>query len=110
MKLNLQAVTRELREQSALLQSTRAELQRIKQPLSAMHSNSTSVFPTSTPPPSLTTSISSEKKQSNNSNCEVQSAQEKRRQIDDIVRKVFILYFLVHNKIAFHIYSIVSFY
>ncbi|XP_033301883.1 uncharacterized protein LOC117206542 isoform X1 [Bombus bifarius] len=83
----IQAVTRELREQSALLQSTRAELQRIKQPLSAMHSNSTSVFPTSTPPPSLTTSISSEKKQSNNSNCEVQSVQEKRRQIDDIVRK-----------------------
>ncbi|XP_071863982.1 combover isoform X2 [Bombus fervidus] len=83
----IQAVTRELREQSALLQSTRAELQRIKQPLSAMHSNSTSVFPTSTPPPSLTTSISSEKKQSNNSNYEVQTVQEKRRQIDDIVRK-----------------------
>ncbi|XP_043526005.1 signal transducer and activator of transcription B isoform X2 [Frieseomelitta varia] len=83
----IQAVTRELREQSALLMSTRAELQRIKQPLSAMHSNSTSVFPTSTPPPSLTASINSEKKQSNNNNYEVQSAQERRRQIDDIVRK-----------------------
>lgn len=89
----LQAVTRELREQSALLQTTRAELQRIKQPLSAMHSNSTSVFSTSTPPPSLTASTGSDKKQSNTCNYEIQSAQEKRRQIDDIMRKVFILNF-----------------
>ena len=89
-KNSLQAVTRELREQSALLQTTRAELQRIKQPLSAMHSNSTSVFSTSTPPPSLTASTGSDKKQSNTSNYEIQSAQEKRRQIDDIMRKVFI--------------------
>lgn len=94
MKLKLQAVTRELREQSALLQTTRAELQRIRQPLSAVHSNSTSVFPSSTPPPSLTTSTSSEKKLSNNSNYEVQSNQGRRRQIDDIVRKVFILNFI----------------
>lgn len=90
----LQAVTRELREQSALLQTTRAELQRIKQPLSAMHSNSTSVFSTSTPPPSLTASTGSDKKQSNTCNYEIQSAQEKRRQIDDIMRKVFILNFM----------------
>ncbi|XP_061927289.1 uncharacterized protein LOC108002879 isoform X2 [Apis cerana] len=83
----IQAVTRELREQSALLQTTRAELQRIKQPLSAMHSNSTSVFSTSTPPPSLTASTGSDKKQSNTCNYEIQSAQEKRRQIDDIMRK-----------------------
>lgn len=89
-KNSLQAVTRELREQSVLLQTTRAELQRIKQPLSAMHSNSTSVFSTSTPPPSLTASTGSDKKQSNTSNYEIQSAQEKRRQIDDIMRKVFI--------------------
>lgn len=74
--------------------SARAELQRIKQPLSTMQSNSTSVFPTSTPPPSLTASTNSEKKQSNNNNYEVQSAQERRRQIDDIVRKVFILYII----------------
>lgn len=98
-KNSLQAVTRELREQSALLQTTRAELQRIKQPLSAMHSNSTSVFSTSTPPPSLTASTGSDKKQSNTSNYEIQSAQEKRRQIDDIVRKVFILNFTYLFKI-----------
>lgn len=98
-KNSLQAVTRELREQSALLQTTRAELQRIKQPLSAMHSNSTSVFSTSTPPPSLTASTGSDKKQSNTSNYEMQSTQEKRRQIDDIVRKVFILNFTYLFKI-----------
>ncbi|KOC64949.1 Pericentriolar material 1 protein [Habropoda laboriosa] len=83
----IQAVTRELREQSALLQTTRAELQRLKQPLTAMQSNSTSVFPTSTPPPSLTTSSCSEKKQSNNSTSEIQPTQEKKRQIEDIMRK-----------------------
>lgn len=83
-------MTRELREQSALLQSTRAELQRLKQPLSAVNSNSTSIVPTSTPPPSLTTSTCSEKKQSNNSNSEVQQPmQGKRRQIEDLMRKVF---------------------
>ncbi|XP_017880567.1 uncharacterized protein LOC108625240 isoform X2 [Ceratina calcarata] len=76
----IQAVTRELREQSELLQSTRAELQRLKQPQSAMQSNSTAIYPTLTPPPSLTASISSEKKQSNNSNFEVQSTQGKKRQ------------------------------
>ncbi|OAD53655.1 hypothetical protein WN48_09668 [Eufriesea mexicana] len=80
----IQAVTRELREQSALLQITRAELQRIRQPLSTMHSNSTSVFQSSTPSPALTTSISSVKKLSNNSSYEVQSLQGRRRQIDDI--------------------------
>ncbi|XP_046141499.1 uncharacterized protein LOC114876384 isoform X2 [Osmia bicornis bicornis] len=84
----IQAVTRELQEQSALLQSTRAELQRLKQPLSAVHSNSTSIVPTSTPPPSLTTSTCSEKKQSNNSNSEIQQPmQGKRRQIEDLMRK-----------------------
>nr|XP_012135124.1 PREDICTED: uncharacterized protein LOC100878879 isoform X2 [Megachile rotundata] len=81
----IQAVTRELREQSALLQSTRAELQRLKQP--GANSNSTSIIPTSTPPPSLTASVCSEKKQSNNSNSEVQPMQGKRRQIEDIMRK-----------------------
>ncbi|OAD53653.1 Pericentriolar material 1 protein [Eufriesea mexicana] len=80
----IQAVTRELREQSVLLQTARAELQRIRQPLSTMHSNSTSIFQSSTPPPSLTTSTSSEKKLSNNNNYEVQSTQGRRRQIDDI--------------------------
>ncbi|CAL7936805.1 unnamed protein product [Xylocopa violacea] len=80
---DIQAVTRELREQSVLLQTARAELQRLKQPLSTIHSNLTSVFQTSTPPPSLTASIGSEKKQSNNTNSEVQPTQGKRRQMDD---------------------------
>lgn len=88
----IHAVTREIREQSALLQSTRAELQRYKRQSGfTTLPNSTSAFPISTPPPSLTTSINSEKKQDNNSTPEMQSVQGKRRQIEDFMRKVPIL-------------------
>ncbi|XP_076676125.1 combover isoform X2 [Andrena cerasifolii] len=84
----IQAITREIREQSALLQTTRAEIQRLKRPpLSTSQSNSMTVLPTSTPPPSLTTSISSEKKPGNNSTSETQSVQGKKRQIEDLMRK-----------------------
>ncbi|XP_012261431.2 uncharacterized protein LOC105689176 isoform X2 [Athalia rosae] len=85
----IQAVTRELREQSVLLQTARAELQRLKQ---------TTPIPTvtsSTPPPSLLGLNISEKKQSNhntnnNSNedrNEIQLAQAKRRQLEELMRK-----------------------
>lgn len=96
MQFILQAVTQELREQTALLQITKAEIQRLKAPLastSTTHSNSTSVFPTSTPPPSLTTSTASDKKQDNNTSLKAQPIQGKRRQIEDLVRKVSILFF-----------------
>ncbi|XP_031834636.1 combover isoform X2 [Nomia melanderi] len=87
----IQAFTQELREQSALLQSTRVELQRLKRPAAststAAHSNSTTVFPTPTPPPSVTTSTSSDKKLDNNSNSETQPIQGKIRQIEDCMRK-----------------------
>ncbi|XP_076176767.1 combover isoform X2 [Ptiloglossa arizonensis] len=86
----IEAVTQELREQTALLQITKAEIQRLKAPLastSTTHSNSTSVFPTSTPPPSLTTSTASDKKQDNNTSLKAQPIQGKRRQIEDLVRK-----------------------
>ncbi|CAK9825985.1 hypothetical protein ANTRET_LOCUS3905 [Anthophora retusa] len=82
----IQAVMRELREHSALLQTTRAEL-RAKRSLLTMQSNPASAFPTSTPPPSLTASTCSEKKQSNNSSSDIQPTQEKRRQIEDLMRK-----------------------
>ncbi|XP_053973188.1 uncharacterized protein LOC128873568 isoform X2 [Hylaeus volcanicus] len=87
---DIEAVTQELREQSALLQTTRAEIQRLKRPLlaaSTTQSNSTSVFQTSTPLPSLTTSVTSDKKQDNNSTTEAQPGQGKRRQIEDLMRK-----------------------
>ncbi|XP_014614048.1 PREDICTED: serine-rich adhesin for platelets isoform X2 [Polistes canadensis] len=83
----VQAVTRELKEQSALLQATRAELQRLKQPLiaSTVHSPPVSIFPGSTPPPSLI-GVNTEKKQSNNLG-DNQPVQTKRRQIEDFVKK-----------------------
>ncbi|KAF7403464.1 hypothetical protein HZH68_006258 [Vespula germanica] len=83
----VQAVTRELKEQSALLQATRAELQRLKQPLvaSTVHSPPVSIFPGSTPPPSLVGG-NIEKKQSNNVS-DIQPVQTKRRQIEDFVKK-----------------------
>ncbi|XP_043491847.1 uncharacterized protein LOC122517496 isoform X2 [Polistes fuscatus] len=83
----VQAVTRELKEQSALLQATRAELQRLKQPLivSTVHSPPVSIFPGSTPPPSLV-GVNTEKKQSNNLG-DNQPVQTKRRQIEDFVKK-----------------------
>nr|XP_050849678.1 uncharacterized protein LOC127063680 isoform X2 [Vespula vulgaris] len=83
----VQAVTRELKEQSALLQATRAELQRLKQPLvaSTVHSPPVSIFPGSTPPPSLV-GVNIEKKQSNNVS-DIQPVQTKRRQIEDFVKK-----------------------
>lgn len=88
----IQAFTQELREQSALLQNTRIELQRLKQPsnsTSTTTANSTSatVFPIPTPPPSVTTSTSSDKKLDNNSFSEALPIQGKIRQIEDRMRK-----------------------
>ncbi|XP_015514172.2 uncharacterized protein LOC107220202 isoform X3 [Neodiprion lecontei] len=85
----VQAVTRELKEQSVLLQAARAELQRLKQ------TTPTPVITSSTPPPSLLGLNLSEKKQSNNNTnsssnderCEMQFAQAKRRQLEDLMRK-----------------------
>ncbi|KAI4501990.1 hypothetical protein M0802_002672 [Mischocyttarus mexicanus] len=84
----VKAVTRELKEQSALLEATRAELQRLKQPLiaSTVHSPPVSIFPGSTPPPSLV-GVNTEKKQSNNVG-DNQPVQTKRRQIEDFIKKV----------------------
>lgn len=83
----VQAVTRELKEQSAILQATRAELQRLKQPLlgSTIHPPPVPTFSGSTPPPSLV-GVNMEKKQSNNVG-DVQPAQMKKRQIEDFVSK-----------------------
>lgn len=85
-----QAVTRELKEQSALLQATRAEIQRLKQPLlsASIHSASTSSFPACTPPPTLTPISTSEKKQSNNVSTENQPIQAKKRQLEYLIKKV----------------------
>ncbi|KAG7206907.1 hypothetical protein KM043_000801 [Ampulex compressa] len=84
----VQAVTRELKEQSALLQATRAEVQRLKQSsLSTIHSNSTSILPASTPPPSLIAVGGPEKKLSNNVYTEAQPTQGKRRQLEELIPK-----------------------
>lgn len=90
-------MTRELKEQQALLQATRAELQRLKQSsLSATahstHSASSSSFQSSTPPPALTPLSTSDKKQSNNVGTEAQPMQAKRR-LEDLIRKVSVLFF-----------------
>lgn len=82
-------MTRELKEQSALLQATRAELQRLKQPLSAaVHPASSSSFSSSSPPPALVPLNAGEKKQSNNVSTETQPIQAKRRQLEDLIKKV----------------------
>lgn len=83
-------MTRELKEQSALLQATRAELQRLKQPSlsTTTHSASSSSFQSFTPPPAPTPLSASEKKQSNNVGIEVQSMQAKRRHLEDLIKKV----------------------
>ncbi|XP_076641650.1 combover isoform X1 [Halictus rubicundus] len=89
----IQAFTQELRERSALLESTRLRLvQRFKQPSNSTStttapSNSTTVFPIPTPPPSVTTSTSSDKKLDNNSFSEALPIQGKIRQIEDRMRK-----------------------
>ncbi|XP_014476863.1 PREDICTED: uncharacterized protein LOC106745612 isoform X2 [Dinoponera quadriceps] len=84
---DVQAMTRELKEQSILLQATRAELQRLKQPSlsTTIHSASSSSFPSITPPPALTPLSLNEKKQSNNVSTETQQA--KRRQLEDLIKK-----------------------
>lgn len=91
-------MTRELKEQSILLQATRAELQRLKQPSlsTTTHSASSSSFPSTTPPPALTPLSVNEKKQSNNVSTETQ--QVKRRQLEDLIKKVciFIFCFFLH--------------
>ncbi|XP_012217948.1 uncharacterized protein [Linepithema humile] len=85
---DIQNVTRELKEQSVLLQATRAELQRLKQPLSAAaHPTSSSSFSSSSPPPALIPLNAGEKKQSNNVSTETQPIQAKRRQLEDLIKK-----------------------
>ncbi|XP_011880116.1 PREDICTED: uncharacterized protein LOC105568784 [Vollenhovia emeryi] len=80
----IRALTSELKEQSALLHTTRAELQRLKQPLTAAaHSASTN----SRPPPALIPLGANEKKQSCNASTESQSKQTKRSQLEDLIRK-----------------------
>lgn len=78
-----------------MLQATRAELQRLKQPLvaSTIHSPPVSIFPGSTPPPSLV-GVNIEKKQSNNVS-DIQPVQTKRRQIEDFVKKVSYIFFIL---------------
>lgn len=100
-----QAVTRELKEQSTLLQAARAELRRLKQSSGLQCVNNApptaSLLPESTPPQSVSSYTAPEKKQSNNnnnnnanhnhSNGDIQHAQTKKRQMEELVRKVSIL-------------------
>ncbi|XP_063988432.1 uncharacterized protein LOC135168324 isoform X2 [Diachasmimorpha longicaudata] len=114
----IQAVTRELKEQQVLLQSARAELQRLKNPssFSAPQASAPVLFlPATTSPSSFAAFIPSDKKQSNNNNnnhnnnntnnahgegagtlgilegqgptSQATRAQNKKRQIEDLVRK-----------------------
>lgn len=80
-----------------MLQSARADLQRLaaKQPLSATHSASS--FPSLSPPPALIPLNASEKKQSNNVSTETQPMQAKRRQLEDFIKKVGISYFYIYT-------------
>ena len=98
-----QAVTRELKEQSTLLQAARAKLRRRKQASGLTCLNPAPapalLLPGSTPPASVT---GPEKKQSNNNNNnhnhhangdaqqqqQQQQAQTKKRQMEELVRKV----------------------
>lgn len=93
-------MTRELKEQSALLQAARAELQRLKQPLPAFAPPaSSSSFSSSSPPPALIPLNAGEKKQSNNVSTETQAVQAKRCQLKDLIKKV--LYF---QKFTLYVY------
>ncbi|KAL0115356.1 hypothetical protein PUN28_010710 [Cardiocondyla obscurior] len=80
---DMRALTSELKEQAVLLQATRAELQRLKQPLSAQLASSNS----SRPLPGLIPLNANEKKQSCNASTDSQSKQSKRTQLEDIIRK-----------------------
>lgn len=71
-----------------MLQSTRAELQRLKQLSGITHPASSSSFSSSSPPPPLIPLNASEKKQSNNVSTETQPMQAKRRQLEDFIKKV----------------------
>ncbi|KYN21423.1 PREDICTED: uncharacterized protein LOC108759848 [Trachymyrmex cornetzi] len=82
---DIRTLTSELKEQSTLLQSTRAKLQRLKQPLSATAHLASSNCPFSRPPPALIPLSANEKKQS--FNVETQSKQAKRHQFEDLIRK-----------------------
>ncbi|XP_024885595.1 uncharacterized protein LOC112463420 [Temnothorax curvispinosus] len=85
---DIRALTSELKEQSALLQTTRAELQqRLKQPLSATAHPASSNCSFSRPPPALVPLSANEKKQSCNASTESQSKQAKRSQLEDLIRK-----------------------
>lgn len=97
-----------------MLQATRAELQRLKQPLTAAtaHPTSSSSFSSSSPPPALVPLNAADKKQSNNVCTETQPIQAKRRQLEDFIKKVSYktlqkkilytytcIYFFLHNYI-----------
>ncbi|KYN37986.1 Pericentriolar material 1 protein [Trachymyrmex septentrionalis] len=82
---DIETLTSELKEQSTLLQSTRAKLQRLKQPSSVTAHLASSNCPFSRPPPALIPLSANEKKQS--FNAEAQSKQAKRHQFEDLIRK-----------------------
>ncbi|KAL6259062.1 hypothetical protein P5V15_008983 [Pogonomyrmex californicus] len=83
---DIRTLTSELKEQAALLQITRTELQRLKQPLfTTAHPTSSSSV--SRPPPALIPINGNEKKQSCNTSTETQSKQAKKSQLDDLMRK-----------------------
>ncbi|XP_039305243.1 uncharacterized protein LOC105195216 isoform X2 [Solenopsis invicta] len=85
---DMRALTSELREQSVLLQTTRAELQRLKQPLSTTaHSTSLNGSYSRAPPALIALNANEEKKQSCNASTETQSKQTKRSQLENLIRK-----------------------
>lgn len=116
--LTMQAVTRELKEQSTLLQAARAELRRLKQAsgLSCVNNApaNSSLLSGSTPPSSIGGFPVAEKKQSNNNNNnnnnsannhhtngDIQQGQTKKRQMEELVRKVSDLFssaLRIHSK------------
>jgi len=85
-----------------MLQTTRAELQRLKQPLSASAHPASSNSSVSRVPPALIPLSTNEKKQSCNASTETQSKQAKRCQLEDLIRKVYInfIFFNFLNEIT----------
>ncbi|KYN00427.1 PREDICTED: uncharacterized protein LOC108775856 [Cyphomyrmex costatus] len=84
---DIQTLTSELKEQSILLQNTRAKLQRLKQPLPTTAHIASSNCPFSRPPPALIPLSANEKKQSFNASTEIQAKQAKKHQLEDLIRK-----------------------
>lgn len=94
----INAVTRELKEQQALLQAARAELRRLKNGSTPPTTSATSSTPVlflqgSTPPSSMLGAAAGDKKPSNNSSCTNihmnggEMPQGKKRQLEELVRK-----------------------